>query len=385
MMTLLTINRVYYLIGFVVMLLVVMTLRDRANPKRFTTALFWFLFGGIFLFGDLMVQELGRSLAYRIIGGAVIVIALLAGFGLVGKGQYKMASEPERIASSKRLKNWLFLPALMIPVVTVIGTLFLKGVSIGGVYLLDQKQLTLAALCVACVAAILTGWWLTKGTPLHAVRQSRRLVDTIGWAVILPQMLAMLGGVFVVANTGNSVQKVVSLFVNPDSRFMLVVIYCVGMALFTMIMGNAFAAFPVLSAGIALLLTSTSDAKAAQDALWLVLIAVVLAAAMIQFMSSSIGAAGVIMLFVLGTLAIAAGLAGCALPTWRTTWRTVQPARHCPSCAWSCPLRSCLLWSCALRSCAPWSWPLWSFTCSPEARGTGRWRPSMPSTRAART
>ena len=71
MMTLITINRVYYLIGFVVMLLVVMTLRDRANPKRFTTALFWFLFGGIFLFGDLMVQELGKSLAYRIIGGGV--------------------------------------------------------------------------------------------------------------------------------------------------------------------------------------------------------------------------------------------------------------------------------------------------------------------------
>ena len=181
MMTLITINRVYYLIGFVVMLLVVMTLRDRANPKRYTTALFWFLFGGIFLFGDLMVQELGKSLAYRIIGGAVIVIALLAGFGLVGKGHYKMSTEEERVASSNRLKNWLFLPALMIPVVTVIGTLFLKGVSTGGVYLLDQKQLTLAALCVACVAAILTGWWLTKGTPLHAVRQSRRLVDTIGW------------------------------------------------------------------------------------------------------------------------------------------------------------------------------------------------------------
>ena len=70
--------------------------------------------------------------------------------------------------------------------------------------------------------------------------------------LILPQMLAMLGGVFMVANTGDSVQKVVSLFVNPDNRFMLVIIYCVGMALFTMIMGNAFAAFPVLSAGIAL-------------------------------------------------------------------------------------------------------------------------------------
>ena len=107
MMTLITINRVYYLIGFVVMLLVVMTLRDRANPKRYTTALFWFLFGGIFLFGDLMVQELGKP-AYRIIGGAVIVIALLAGFGLVGKGRYKMSTEEERVASSNRLKNSLF-------------------------------------------------------------------------------------------------------------------------------------------------------------------------------------------------------------------------------------------------------------------------------------
>ena len=57
MMTLITINRVYYLIGFVVMLLVVMTLRDRANPKRFTTALFWFLFGAIFLFGEALLNK----------------------------------------------------------------------------------------------------------------------------------------------------------------------------------------------------------------------------------------------------------------------------------------------------------------------------------------
>jgi uncharacterized membrane protein YgdD (TMEM256/DUF423 family) len=102
MMTLITINRVYYLIGFVVMLLVVMTLRDRESEAFHHRAVL-VLFGGIFLFGDLMVQELGKSLAYRIIGG-VIVIALLAGFGLVGKGHYKMASE-ERVASSNRLKT----------------------------------------------------------------------------------------------------------------------------------------------------------------------------------------------------------------------------------------------------------------------------------------
>lgn len=126
MSTLLTINRVYYLIGIIVMILVVMTLRDRGNPKRFTTALFWFLFGAIFLFGDLMVDTLGKSLAYRIIGASVIAIALLAGCGLVGKGRYPMSTDAQREASASSIKNWLFLPALLIPVITVLCTLFMK-------------------------------------------------------------------------------------------------------------------------------------------------------------------------------------------------------------------------------------------------------------------
>lgn len=252
MNTLLTINYIYYLIGIIVMLLVVLTLKDKANPKRYTSALFWFLFGSVFLFGDLMVLLLGKSLAYRCIGVAVIIMALLAGFNLIGKGHYPMSSDAMRASSSQKLKNWLFVPALIIPIMTVICTLFLKGVTIGGIYLLDQKYLTLASLCIACITALLVGWKLTGGTPLHAVKQSRRLVDTIGWAAILPQMLAMLGGVFVAANTGDAIQKVVSLFVDPDNRLLLVITYCVGMALFTMIMGNAFAAFPVLSTGIAL-------------------------------------------------------------------------------------------------------------------------------------
>ena len=252
MSTLLTLNEIFYLVGLIVMVLVGMTLTDKGHPKRLTTALFWFLFGAIFLFGDLMVSGLGKALAYRIIGGMVVLISLIAGSGQLSMGTYRQRSPEERQASADRIGNWIFMPAVLIPVVTVLCTLGLKGVSVGGMFLLDQKQLTLASLCVACVCAIGAGWKLTGGTPLAAVRESRRLVDAIGWAAILPQMLAMLGGVFVAAHTGTSVQKVVTLFVNPDNRFMLVVIYCVGMALFTMVMGNAFAAFPVMTAGIAL-------------------------------------------------------------------------------------------------------------------------------------
>lgn len=252
MNTLISINRIYYLIGIIVMMLVVMTLRDKGNPKRLSTALFWFLFGAVFLFGDLLVENLDKSMGHRIIGATVIIISLIAGTGMLSMGSYATSSYEERVSSAKRLGNWLFFPAVLIPVITVVCTVLLKGVSVGGVMLLDQKQLTLAALCVACIFALIAGCVLTRGTPLQAVRQSRRLVDSIGWAAILPLMLAMLGGVFVAAKTGTSVQQVVSLFVNPDNRFLVVVIYCVGMALFTMVMGNAFAAFPVMSAGIAL-------------------------------------------------------------------------------------------------------------------------------------
>lgn len=252
MNALITLNSVFYLIGVVVMALAALTLADRGHPKRYTSALFWFLFGATFLFGDLAVELLGKSTAYRLVGVVVIVIALLAGTGQLAMGSHRSSSDTERQASATRLGNRIFIPAVLIPVVTVLGTLLLKDVAVGHTLLLDPKHLTLASLAVACVVALLAGWRLSGGSPLQAVQESRRLVDAIGWAAILPLMLAMLGGVFVAAQTGHSIQAVASLFIAPDNRFLLVVVYCVGMALFTMIMGNAFAAFPVMTAGIAL-------------------------------------------------------------------------------------------------------------------------------------
>lgn len=252
MNSLITINDIYYLIGLIVMLQVGMTLSDRHNPKRYTTALFWFCFGAIFLFGDLLVSQLGNQIAYRIVGVLVILIALLAGTGQLAMGRYSQRSDTERQGSASKLGNRLFLPAVMIPVATVLSTVLLGHATLGDYFVLDQKNITLTSLAIGTLAALLLGWRLTGGTPLQAVRESRRLVDSIGWAAILPQMLAMLGGVFVVAQTGESVKEVVNLFVTPDNLFLMVTIYCVGMALFTMIMGNAFAAFPVMTAGIAI-------------------------------------------------------------------------------------------------------------------------------------
>jgi uncharacterized membrane protein len=81
-------------------------------------------------------------------------------------------------------------------------------------------------------------------------QEGRRLVDTIGWAALLPQMLASLGAVFALAGVGNVVGELATQVVPENSLLVAVIVYCVGMALFTMVMGNAFAAFPVLTAGV---------------------------------------------------------------------------------------------------------------------------------------
>jgi uncharacterized membrane protein len=82
--------------------------------------------------------------------------------------------------------------------------------------------------------------------------EGRRLLDTIGWAGILPQMLASLGVVLLASGVGTEVGRLLASHVALDTRLAAVAVYCVGMALFTVLMGNAFAAFPVMTAAVGL-------------------------------------------------------------------------------------------------------------------------------------
>jgi uncharacterized membrane protein len=77
-------------------------------------------------------------------------------------------------------------------------------------------------------------------------------MDTVGWAAVLPQMLAALGALFALAGVGKVVSEVTTRWIPLNTPLAAVVVYALGMALFTMLMGNAFAAFPVMAAGIGL-------------------------------------------------------------------------------------------------------------------------------------
>jgi uncharacterized membrane protein len=98
---------------------------------------------------------------------------------------------------------------------------------------------------------------LLKQPVLAAFQEGRKLMDLLGWASLLPQMLASLGAVFAIAGVGQAVGGLAAQAIPGDSRFAAVTAYTVGMAAFTAIMGNGYAAFPVMTAGIGLPLIVT--------------------------------------------------------------------------------------------------------------------------------
>ncbi|WP_312379007.1 DUF979 domain-containing protein [Pseudomonas oryzihabitans] len=238
----LSIQYLFWLAGAILALTAVMTLADRQHPKRWTSGLFWGLFSLVFLIGD--------RLPPAWVGAGVLLMAVLAGCGAVGSGHHVTRPERETRASAGRLGNRLFIPALAIPVVTVIGSVLLKDVQIAGLPLLDPKNVTFVSLGLGALVALALACWLTRDTPIQAMRESRRLTDALGWSLVLPQALAMLGLVFTDAGVGKAVAHLATSYVALDLRLVAVVVYVVGMAAFTVIMGNGFAAFPVMTGGI---------------------------------------------------------------------------------------------------------------------------------------
>ena len=238
-----TLEHVYWLTGLMMAGVSIVNWRDRSNRRRFNNTAFWGIYAITFLFGSRLPD----------LASGFLVIAMVLVASIRGLGQGVDQSSPEaRESSAQRWGNKLFIPALAIPIVTVLGTLTLKRVMIAGSPLVDVKQVTVISLAIATVIALAIGMVLLR-PPLSApIREARRLLDAVGWAAVLPQMLAALGALFALAGVGTVVSGLAQRWIPLDTPFVVVVTYALGMAVFTMIMGNAFAAFPVMTAGIGL-------------------------------------------------------------------------------------------------------------------------------------
>lgn len=242
-----TLTHAYIVGGLFFGALAYLSLRDAANPRRFRTAGFWGLLAVSFLAGtaiaDSPIGDLGNGLL-------ALGLVALAAFGL-GQGKPPTTTQDARRASAEKRGNLLFLPALIIPAAALVGTLIVKETEWGATYI-QSNHATLISLVIGVLIAIAVMMIWLKPPLLAPLQEGRRLMDSVGWAAILPQMLASLGAVFVAAGVGQQVGAIFAEYIPLDTRTMAVAAYCIGMALFTIIMGNAFAAFPVMTVAVGL-------------------------------------------------------------------------------------------------------------------------------------
>lgn len=154
-------------------------------------------------------------------------------------GSQQNAPESEREATAKKLGNKLFMPALTIGLVAFYFGQFQK--SLGG----------LVGLGAGAVLATIFALAITRTKPSNVTYDGSRLLQQIGSASILPQLLAALGSLFAAAGVGEVISGGIGSVISEGNILAAVIAYCLGMAIFTMIMGgNAFAAFAVITAGI---------------------------------------------------------------------------------------------------------------------------------------
>lgn len=272
----------YWLIGAFFIAVAVLIVTDTSHAKRLGNAAFWGILGVSFFYGTFVAAKTAPS---WVLGIAVLVMVALAGLGFTGTtSRTRVASIPgagtgaetgpaeptaaatkpsastsvlattspdERAAFATRFGNKLFIPALVVPVVAVLVATLGPLVSIGGAPLLAEGSATLTGLGIGSVLAVVVAVFVLRppriATPL---REGGRLLQAIGWAALLPQMLSTLGIVFTQAGVGDAVGTIIKSILPGGSLIAAVVVYCLGMALFTIIMGNAFAAFPIMTAAI---------------------------------------------------------------------------------------------------------------------------------------
>lgn len=219
----------YIMIGLYMATTMVFTLKDKNHKTRIGTALFWGIVSAIFIFGKLLPPA--------VVGTLIIVIAILSALKQINIGTLKQLDTTFAQLKADKLGLKIFIPSLAIAFVAMAIAQFTK---LSGT----------VAIGIAAVVALLLTFAFTKAKPIEYIEDTNRMFQSVGVFAILPQLLASLGALFTAAGVGDVISNIISGVIPDENRLAGVIAYCVGMALFTAIMGNGFAAFSVITVGI---------------------------------------------------------------------------------------------------------------------------------------
>ena len=130
-----TLEFIYALMGALLAGVAVVNARDATNPRRWRNAAFWGLWALSFVAGSRIPDVMN--------GAIVLLMVGVGGIGKLGQGTGESTTRDEREASARRWGNRLFVPALAIPAVTILGAWGLKRATMNGAPIVDPKQVTL--------------------------------------------------------------------------------------------------------------------------------------------------------------------------------------------------------------------------------------------------
>lgn len=222
---------VYIVMGLITIYTGVKNARDKENPSRVGTAVFWCALG--------IVLAFGRWIPAMIDGILVIVMTLPAIFGKVKIGKSEAPSEKSVDQRYNAIGMKIFAPALSIGVFAILFAIFLPD--LGAIVGIGAGII---------VSVILLMAFSKENTPKVFLQDSERLLSTVGPLSMLPMLLASLGAVFTAAGVGEVISEIVGNVIPKGNVNVGIIVFAIGMALFTMIMGNAFAAITVMTVGI---------------------------------------------------------------------------------------------------------------------------------------
>ena len=221
----------YILIGLQFFYTAYRALNSKDKMKSVGTAAFWTILGILFIVGPYIPNAINGIL--------VLMMGILTLFKQVTIKNIIDVTDKEVEDGFHKYGNKLFIPAVVLAVVAVVVS---NWTPLGGAI----------GLGISSIIGLVTAVLIIKPKLSFALYDSDRLTQQVGTTGILPQFLAALGVLFTVSGVGEVISKGISSFLPEGNHLLGVTAYILGMVLFTMLMGNAFAAFTVITASIGL-------------------------------------------------------------------------------------------------------------------------------------
>ena len=194
----------YMMVGLYMGITMIFTLKDTNHKTRIGTATFW---------GILSLTK------------------------QINVGTIKQLDETFTQLKADKLGLRIFIPSLSI---ATIAMLIASFTDLSGT----------VAIGISSTLTLILTFAITKASPKELLEDTNRMYQSMGSFTVLPQLLASLGALFTAAGVGDKISSIISGVIPSGNILAGVIAYCVGMALFTMIMGNAFAAFSVITVGV---------------------------------------------------------------------------------------------------------------------------------------